>query len=60
MDHMKKLLLAVFLKSSMAPFSRPFPEPLITTSMKIPQNTPNTVRAVRSLLALSTWRISRH
>ena len=42
------------------PFARPLPAPNNTVSMKMPQNTPNAVSAVRSLCRRSVLKISRH
>src|SRR5688572_14641829 len=42
------------------PFSSPFPAPNNTVSMKMPQNTPNAVSAVRSLCRLNVLKISCH
>lgn len=36
-------------KLRLTPFSKPFPEPISTVSMKMPQNTPSAVNVVRSL-----------
>src|SRR6476620_7384983 len=47
-------------KPSFTPFSKPLPEPSNTVSMKMPQNTPKAVSAVRSLCRLSVLNISRH
>src|SRR5688500_9415578 len=47
-------------KPSFTPFSNPFPDPSNTVSMKMPQNTPNAVSAVRNLCWLSVLKISRH
>jgi hypothetical protein len=52
--HTKKLFVALREKSFLTPFSSPLPDPSITISMKMPQNTPNAVRNVLSLLPLST------
>jgi hypothetical protein len=54
----KKLLVAVPEKSFNIPFRNPEPEPSITTSMNIPQNTPKHVRNVLSLFFLMVANIS--
>src|SRR5512138_1084068 len=47
-------------KPSSTPFSSPLPAPMSTVSMKMPQNTPNAVNAVRSLCCPSVLKISCH
>jgi hypothetical protein len=42
----------------MTPFSKPFPEPDMTTNMNIPQNTPNAVSTLRILFRVIVIHIS--
>ena len=56
---MKQLFVAPSEKPALTPFHSPFPEPSMTVSMKMPQNTPKAVRRVRSLFPRSASQISR-
>ena len=58
MVQMKQLLVAQPSKALITPRLRPLPMPSITTSMKMPQPTPNMVSRLRSLLRLRVCQIS--